>query len=154
MDAHQNIQADRPGLPNPSEAEVTESENARWATPVSFPEWQAVLALEPLDMQTRARHARSIIGYLAHCKTMRERASIAGAKRYLEARQSLSGTREREGLRWFFIAARRHHGADMPKRQRESLVAPPHVDANSGGHIGVGSGTHPHDSNARTAVEY
>jgi hypothetical protein len=53
---------------------------------VSFPEWHEILALEPLDALTRARFAKAIISYLRYCRDSHERASIAGAKRYLEAR--------------------------------------------------------------------
>jgi len=103
----------------------TPTENPAWRTPVWFPEWQAVLALEPLDAQTRARHTRAINYYLAHCKAAREPASIAGAKRYIESRPGLSVTSEREALRWFFLAHRRHRGTDAPLAHDRVIVAPP-----------------------------
>lgn len=125
MDALQNIEATRPGPVGPSVPAVVGTENPEWRIPVSFPEWQAMLALEPLDAHTRARHARAIIGYLAHCKAAHERASIAGAKRYVESRRELSGASEREGLRWFFITHRRCRKTDVLKTPREGVVAPP-----------------------------
>ena len=74
-----------------------------------FPEWRAILDLEPLDPLTRDRFARSIIGFLSHCKTTRERVSIAGAKRYLDAAMAarISRPSDREALRWFFLTYRR-----------------------------------------------
>jgi len=38
-----------------------------------------------LEPQTRERFLRSIINYLARCRQAHERASIAGAKRFLDA---------------------------------------------------------------------
>jgi hypothetical protein len=81
-----------------------------WGEPVSFPEWSEILALEPLDAQMRARFAKAIISYLRHCRDFHERASIDGAKRYLEA-GTPKGPIDRDALRWFFVAHRRLHGA-------------------------------------------
>lgn len=80
--------------------------NPDWKQPVYFPEWRAVLDLEPLDPLTRVRYAGAIIRYLRQLKTAHERASIAGAKRYLEAGGSAQPV-DRKALRWFFLAYRR-----------------------------------------------
>jgi integrase len=65
--------------------------------------------LEPLEPYVRARHAAAIIRYLRHLKTTHEPASIAGAKRYLEAGGTSGSVQpgDREALRWFFLAFRR-----------------------------------------------
>jgi hypothetical protein len=105
----------------------TGEENPAWEEPVSFPEWQAILALEPLDALTRARFARTIIVYLGHCKAAHERASIVGAKRYLESggRSGSRGTVDREALRWFFVAHRRRHQAADPSNAPHPVVVQP-----------------------------
>ena len=62
--------------------------NPAWEEPVSFPEWHEILALEPLDALTRERFGKAIISYLRYCRDAHERASVAGAKRYLEREQT------------------------------------------------------------------
>jgi len=95
-----------------------------WKDPVSFPEWHEILALEPLDALTRERFGKAIISYLRYCRDAHERASIAGAKRYLEA-GAQRGPLHREALRWFFVAYRRRRGADLQPRPRPMVVQPP-----------------------------
>jgi integron integrase len=114
-----------PSSSAPQAAVAAPAENPTWRSAVSFPEWQSVLALEPLDAHTRARYARAIIGYLGHCRTQREAASIAGAKHYFDTRQGLAGTSDRDGLRWFFLAHRRCHGEEGLGRPAQRVVAPP-----------------------------
>lgn len=95
--------------------------NPAWQQPVSFPDWRAVLDLEPLEEATRARYAQSIIAYLGYLKKFHERATVAGAKRFLEERvdPGTAGAMERAALRWFFVAHRRRHGGS-----RESAALP------------------------------
>ena len=112
---------------NPA-AKTDEDLHPAWRQPVRFPEWKAVLDLEPLEPFARARYAREIIFYLAHCKAGHEPASIAGAKRYLESPR-MAGPRQatvREALRWFFLAERRHHqGSGSLARSAPVEVRPP-----------------------------
>lgn len=89
----------------------TGGDHPAWEEPVSFPEWHEILALEPLDALTRERFGKAIISYLRHCRDSHERASIAGAKRYLEAGPQ-RGLLDRDALRWFFAAYRRRHDSD------------------------------------------
>jgi len=93
--------------------------NPAWEQPVHFPEWQALLALEPLDPQARARFAHAIIRYLGHCKAAHERASIGGAKRYLDTALSARrpGAVDRQALHWFFVA---HQGRGVPGWDRQT----------------------------------
>lgn len=93
----------------PFAAGKTGQENPQWELPVYFPEWSAILDLEPLEPQTRARYASAIIRYLGYLKNARERASVAGAKHYLEASEAAGTSRtfDREALRWFFLTYRR-----------------------------------------------
>ncbi len=102
----------------------TGGENPAWQQPVSFPEWRSVLDLEPLDATTRERYANAVIAYLAHLKKSRMRASIAGAKQYLQERTGggATGAIERAALRWFFVAHRRHHGDTTPPPSGPILV--------------------------------
>ena len=98
------------GLPaTPSITTKTSQANAAWEEPVSFPEWHEILALEPLEPRTRACHAQAIIVYLGYCEASHERASIAGAKRYLDGgtQRGRPDASARAGLRWFFTAYRR-----------------------------------------------
>jgi len=95
-----------------------------WGEPVSFPEWSEILALEPFDAQMRARFAKAIISYLRHCRDFHERASIAGAKRYLEA-GTPKGPIDRDALRWFFLAHRRVHEGSPPTGRHPVVVQPP-----------------------------
>ena len=83
--------------------------HSEWSQPVYFPEWRAILDLEPLEPHCREQYARAIIRYLAHLRTARERASIDGAKHYLEAGGGFGSARpgDRDALRWFFLAYRR-----------------------------------------------
>jgi hypothetical protein len=107
----------------PASAQITTKSSEAcpaWEEPVSFPEWQEILALEPLEDQTRARHAQAIIAYLGYCKASHERASIAGAKRYLEGgtQRGQPDASARAGLRWFLTAYRRCRGADRTPTNR------------------------------------
>lgn len=91
-------------------------EPAAWRRPVSFPGWKAILDLEPLDPHVRHRHGQAIMRYLGHCKTERKRASVSDAKAYLDSGLA-SGTlnqSDRDGLRWFFVAAQRRAAAENP----------------------------------------
>jgi integron integrase len=92
----------------------TSNDNPAWEQPVYFPEWHEVLALEPLDAVVRARHKAAVIAYLWHCKKAHEKASIAGAKRYLDAggQDGAQSTFARTGLRWFFVTYRQRHASD------------------------------------------
>ena len=118
-----------PGIGLPITADITTKtgeEQAAWQEPVSFPEWHEILALEPLDALTRARFAKSIISYLRYYRESHERASIAGAKRYLDGGPH-RGPLDRDALRWFFVANRRCHGADfqtIPRAQATPLPVP------------------------------
>lgn len=112
----------------------TGSPNPAWHRPVYFPEWKAVLDLEPLEPLTRNRYARSIIAYLAHCKTGHERVSIAGAMGYLDSVQAAGTGRpsDREALRWFFRSYRRHRAGapasiahPVPVRTATPVPIPP-----------------------------
>ena len=105
-----------------------------WEQAVYFPEWRAILDLEPLEALTRARFARAIIGYLGHCRTARQRASIAGAKRYLDAAEAarISRPSDRDALRWFFLTYRRIRAAapsgvlhPVPVRPPSPMPIPP-----------------------------
>jgi len=98
--------------------------NPAWEEPVYFLEWHEILALEPLDALTRERFGKAIISYLRYCRDSHERASIAGAKRYLEAGRKL-GQLDRDALHWFFVAYRRRREADLQPRPRPVLVQPP-----------------------------
>ena len=123
------------GLPaTPSITTKTSQANAAWEEPVSFPEWHEILALEPLDAQTRAHYAQAIIVYLGYCEASHERASIAGAKRYLDGgtQRGRPDASARAGLRWFFTAYRRCRGSDRKPGNRPpspslpvSTVIPP-----------------------------
>jgi integron integrase len=95
-----------------------------WEDPVSFPEWHEILALEPLDALTRERFGKAIISYLRYCRDAHERASIAGAKRYLEA-GAQRGPLHRDALRWFFVAYRRRHDANQQTQPCPVVVQPP-----------------------------
>ena len=102
--------------------------NPEWEEPVWFPEWRRLLDLEPMDAVVRARFARAIIRYLGHCTAARQSASIANAKRYLEAeagagRQSPA---DREALRWFFAThrSRRASGTSTPLPVDPPALAP------------------------------
>jgi ABC-type cobalt transport system substrate-binding protein len=95
-----------------------------WNDPVYFPEWHEILALAPLDAQTQARFAKAIIYYLGYCRDSRERASIAGAKRYLETGPN-RGSIDREALRWFFVTYRQRHEAGHPTQPVPVIVEPP-----------------------------
>ncbi len=102
----------------------TSQANPAWEEPVSFPEWHEILALEPLDAQTRAHYAQAIIVYLGCRKASHERASIAGAKRYLDGgtQRGRPDASARAGLRWFFTAYRRCRGSDRIILQRRDAA--------------------------------
>jgi integron integrase len=91
----------------------TGEEPPAWKTRVQFPEWQKILALEPLDTQTRERFAGAITVYLRYCEDYHEIVSVAGAKRYLDAGIQC-GPFARPALHWFFVAARRRQDAGQP----------------------------------------
>ena len=58
---------DNPGT-TPEISTKTGEWKPAWGRPVSFPEWQEILAIEPLDAQTRMRFAQAIISYLRYCR--------------------------------------------------------------------------------------
>jgi len=49
------------GLPAAPPPAKTGESNPAWETKVYFPEWQAVLGIEPLDEMTRGQYAMAII---------------------------------------------------------------------------------------------
>jgi hypothetical protein len=118
-----------PGIGLPITADITTKTgeaNPAWEEPVFFPEWHEILTLEPLDALTRERFGKAIISYLRYCRDAHERASIAGAKRYLEV-GAQRGPLHRDALCWFFVANRRCHGADpqtIPRAQATPLPVP------------------------------
>ena len=86
-------------------------------TPVSFAEWNTVLAGEQtLDTGARERYRRSIVAFLHYLKTRRERASYATAKAYVEhgEAQGITNEDDRKALRWFFAMAQRRAGKNVP----------------------------------------
>jgi integron integrase len=120
-------QIPRPGSGPPATATITtktSEANPAWEEPVYFPEWHEILALEPFDALTRERFGKAIISYLRYCRDSHERASIAGAKRYLEVAPK-RGPFDRDGLRWFFVTYRRRHDANRQTRPCPVVVQPP-----------------------------
>ena len=116
-----------PATDSPDRAAITaksRNPNPDWDRPVYFPEWRAILDLEPLEPHIRARYAGAIIRYLAHLKTAGERASIAGAKRYLESGAAARPV-DREALRWFFLAYRRVRANTPTEAAHPVDVRPP-----------------------------
>ena len=69
----------------------------------------------------RRRMAGNGVGY---CRDSRERASIAGAKRYLETGPN-RGSIDREALRWFFVTYRQRHEAGHPTQPVPVIVEAP-----------------------------
>jgi hypothetical protein len=119
--------SERPRIDLPTTAIITTKTGGghpAWEDPVSFPEWHEILAVEPLDALTRERFGKAIISYLRYCRDAHERASIAGAKRYLEA-GAQRGPLHRDALRWFFVAYRRRHEGDQRTQLRPVVVQPP-----------------------------
>jgi hypothetical protein len=114
---------DRLGSGTPATATITTKTgeaNPAWEEPVSFPEWHEILALEPLDALKRERFGKAIICYLRHCRDAHAWASIAGAKRYLEA-GAQRGPLHREALRWFLVAYACH---GLPGNRRAEPAGP------------------------------
>jgi integron integrase len=98
------------------------------SAPVSFPEWDTVLAGAVMEPDVRERYRRAIIAYLHHLKTRRERASLASAKAYIEGGEELGVTSEsdRVALRWFFAAA--HRRDNPPTCSVEAAPSPIHPE--------------------------
>lgn len=64
---------------------------------------------------TKARHAKEIIAFLHQCKRQRTPASVAFIKIYLAGLEGkMADGSAREALRWFFAAAKKQRGADLP----------------------------------------
>jgi len=85
-------------------------------------------AINPeLDAQTRERFAGAITVYLRYCEDYHEMASVAGAKRYLDAGIHC-GPFARPALHWFFVAARRRQDAGLPTRLGPAIVEAPVPD--------------------------
>jgi integron integrase len=76
-----------------------------------------------MEAQTRERFAGAIMSYLRHCREAKERASIAGAKRYLDAGIP-RGPFAQGALHWFFVAARRRQDGGQPDQTYPMVVAP------------------------------
>ncbi len=98
--------------------------------PVSFGEWNMVLAGESFDSATRERYRRSIVAYLHHLKERRERASVASAKVYIEFGEAkgVMDKIDRDALRWFFLAARRRDPRTGGEIKVEEKVSPIHPE--------------------------
>jgi len=75
-------------------------------SPVSFPEWKAVLARAPLVEAERESFRREILSFLHHCKALRVPATPELMKHYLVERERRSTGPAREALRWFYRAAK------------------------------------------------
>jgi len=87
--------------------------DAEMRRPVSFPGWRETLEKAPnLESDGRERFRRAICGYLKYLKERHICASLASAKTYFDEAQAMGGDdeRAREGVRWFFRAARRNAG--------------------------------------------
>jgi len=104
--------------------------------PVSFPEWQHVLAAAPLPAAWRTVFVREILAFLHVCKTRRAPVSIALAREYLAAGTRRDPAVAREALRWFVRRGRYHPTAPTAPaggpRQRTSPAT--QVQARAAGH--------------------
>jgi integron integrase len=102
----------------PVEEGIPETSHSRWKEndSVSFPDWSSVLRSEIADEGTQRQHFHAIVRYLGWCRSNHSRATVAGAKQFLQ-QQSDPGARQ--ALRWFFLRGKRQSGGEFAPTSRE-----------------------------------
>jgi hypothetical protein len=123
--------ASDPGMPPPDPATITPKTGESgfsWERPVYFPEWKAILDLEPVDPLTRHRFARSIISTSATAKrAMNARRSRARNATWMPPPPPRAPARpsDADALRRFFRAYRRVCESAPSARAHPVDVQPP-----------------------------
>ena len=75
---------------------------------INFPGWKEALARAALAPEVRERHRRSILALLRACKERHAPATVALIREHLA---SVRDPAAREGLKWFYLTAKREENA-------------------------------------------
>ena len=81
---------------------------------INFPGWKEALARAALAPEVRERHRRSILALLRVCKERHAPATVALIREHLA---SVRDPAAREGLKWFYLTAKREEDAAAWERQ-------------------------------------